>query len=436
MKVTFYGGAQEVGRSCVMVSTDRTRILLDAGVKLGEVEERPLIKDETIKTLDGVFISHSHLDHIGYLPHIFSRGFRGFTYAIKPTMEITNVQISDYMRLSQPKEVTKEGLTRLQKSYKICEFNQDIKIKDLTIRFLRSGHIVGSSMISVSDGKSTLLYSGDINLAKTRLLEIADTRNLNAKTLIVESTYGAEKDVFPNENDITQKMLKSIKDTLIVGGKVIIPSFSVGRAQEVLLMLDDYINSGIIPKVPVYVDGMINKVMRIYRHNVIYCKKELQMRILMSDYDPFKSSNFVPIESKAQRTKVAASDEACIIVTTSGMLTGGPVLYYLQRLGHNSTNKMIFVGYQADATLGRKIQEGAREVKIDGKNVKLNLAIENAHMSAHADRRQLETYIKKVNGLRNVFIMHGEKSKSEELREWASRKYKAIVPRNEETYEI
>jgi predicted metal-dependent RNase len=421
-----------------MVSTEKTRILLDAGIKLGTVEEHPMIHDSVLKEIEGIFISHAHLDHIGYLPHIYSAGYRGPIYSTKPTMELTNVLISDYMRISEPKDVTKDGLSRLSKSYKICEFGKDVKIKDLTLRFIHSGHIVGSSMISVSDGKSTLIYSGDINLTKTKLLEGADTKNLNAKTLIIESTYGAKRDVFPREGVVAQHMLKSIKETISLGGKVIIPSFAVGRAQEILLMLDDYMNSGLIPKVPIYVDGMINKAMRIHRHNVIYCRKELQSRILMSDYDPFKSDNFIPVESKQQRSKAVTEDASSIIVTTSGMLTGGPVVYYLSKLGGNPTNKIILVGYQAEGTPGRALQDGAKRLRLDNGRVTVDikLVVDAQHLSAHADRPQLEMLIKKVNGLKNVFIMHGEKSKSEELREAIASKYRAMVPKNLETYDV
>jgi uncharacterized protein len=436
VKVTFYGGAKEVGRSCVMISTEKTRILLDAGIKLGEVEEHPLIQDKDLNRIDGIFISHAHLDHIGYLPHIYSAGYKGHIYTTKPTMELTNVLISDYMRISNPQDVTKDGLNRLQKSYKVVEFKEDVRLNDLTIRFIPSGHIVGSSMITVSDGKSTLIYSGDLNLSKTKLLEGADTKNITAKTLIIESTYGGRKDIFPNEGVVAQKTLKSINETLKLGGKVIIPSFAVGRAQEILLMLDDYINSGLLPKVPIYVDGMINKAMRIHRHNVIYCRKELQRRILMSDYDPFKSSNFIPIESKTQRAKAVSTDESCIIVTTSGMLTGGPVIFYLSKLAGISTNKVILVGYQAEGTPGRQLQEGAKRIRFDKTVINIGLTVESQHLSAHADRPQLELMIKKINGLKNVFIMHGEKSKSEELREDISSKYKAIVPKNEESFEV
>lgn len=436
VKVTFYGGAQEVGRSCVMVSTEKTRILLDAGVKLGEVEEHPIITDKELNSIDGIFISHSHLDHIGYLPHIYSAGYRGNIYTTKPAMELTNVLISDYMRISNPRDVTKEGLNRLGKSWKVAEFKEEVKLKDLTIKFIPSGHIVGSSLISVSDGKSTLLYSGDLNLAKTKLLEGADMKNLSAKAFIIESTYGARKDIFPNEGVVAQHMLKSINETLKTGGKVIIPSFAVGRAQEILLMLDDYINSGLLPKVPIYVDGMINKAMRIHRHNVIYCRKELQRRILMSDYDPFKSDNFMPIESKIQRTKAGAHQGSCIIVTTSGMLTGGPVIYYMSKLAGDRNNKMILVGYQAEGTPGRQLQDGVRRLKFENTTINVQMTVDSHHLSAHADRPQLERAIKSVNGLKTVFIMHGEKSKSEELRADIASKYRAIVPKNGESYEI
>ncbi len=436
MKVTFFGGAGEVGRSCMMVSSGSTRILLDAGVKVGRVIEYPKLNEEELNGIDAIFVSHAHLDHVGYLPHLFSQGYRGLVYATKPTMELAKVNISDYMRISNPRSVTKEGLNRLQKSFKVIEFGENVRIKDLNVKFIHSGHIVGSSMVSVSDNRTTLLYSGDINMSRTKLLEGADIKNLSAKALIIESTYGGKKDVFPKEGVTAQRIMKSIKETISLGGKVIIPSFAVGRAQEVLLMLDDYVNSGLLPKVPIYVDGMINKAMRIHRHNVIYCRKELQMKILMSDYDPFKSSNFTPVESRSQRGKIVNEDGSSIIVTTSGMLTGGPVIYYLSKLGGNSMNKMILVGYQAEGTPGRALQEGARRLRLDNKNMEIGLTVESEHFSAHADRPQLERLIKSVHGLKTVFIIHGEKRKSEELKEGISKNYNAIVPRNEMEYEV
>ncbi len=425
-----------MGRSCIMVSTKNTNILLDAGVKLGEKIEYPQISEDQLRHMDGIFLSHAHLDHVGFLPHIYSAGYKGHFFATKPTIEVSNVMISDYIRLSNPVSVTKKGLAEQARHSKIVEYYKEFRFRDLSIKFIPAGHILGSALIEVSDGKSRVAYTGDISLSKTRLLEGADVRNITADTLITESTYAAKRDVFPNEKLVTRDMAKSMKDTLTAGGKVIVPSFAVGRAQEVLFLLDDYINSGVLPKVPVYVDGMINKVMRIYRHNVIYCRKELQSKILMSDYDPFKSPNFVPVETKGTRNKIVNDQEAAIIVTTSGMLTGGPVMFYLSKLAKDSLNKMLLVGYQAVGTMGRALQEGSKSIFMNGKEMRIEMNVNTFHLSAHADRPQLESLMNKVKGLQNVMIVHGEISKSKELREYASRKWEAKVPLIKESYEV
>ncbi len=428
MKLYFYGAAQEVGRSCMMVRSANATVLIDAGIKLGEKEEYPIIPDRLLKGVDAIFISHAHLDHSGYLPHIFSAGYTGKVYATKPTLELINVLISDYMHISDPKNVTKEGLAKMRKSCQIIEFGETVRIKDISIKPLLAGHILGSAMLLISDGKSSVLYTGDINLTKTRLLEAADTRDLAADTLITESTYGARHDVMPAEETTAKKMMLDIKETIIRGGKVVIPAFAVGRGQEVLLLLDDYMNSGALPKVPIYIDGMINKAMRIHRHNVIYCRTELQRKILMSDFDPFKSSNFVPVLTRQQRGKVASSESASIIVTTSGMLTGGPVIYYLRKLAGNPQNRLVLVGYQADGTPGKALVDGARVVRLENATVEVRMTVNNYHLSAHADRPHLEALIKSVKSLKTVFLIHGEKGKIEELGANIRNKFRVIAP--------
>jgi hypothetical protein len=436
MKITFFGAAGEVGRSCIMVSSKSTNILLDGGVKLGEKTEYPLISEDQLRSVDGIFLSHAHLDHVGFIPHIYSAGYKGHFFATKPTIEIANVMISDYIRISNPVSVTKKGLEEQAKHAKMIEYHKEMKLRDLTIKFIPAGHILGSALIEVSDGKNRIVYTGDINLTKSRLLDAADVRSLRADTLITESTYGAKADVFPNERHVAQGMLKSMKDTITAGGKVIVPSFAVGRAQEVLFMLDDYINSGVLPKVPVYVDGMINKVMRIYRHNVLSCRKEIQSKILMSDYDPFKSPNFVMVEKKSMRNKIVTEKEPAIIVTTSGMLTGGPVMFYISKLADSSMNKMLLVGYQAIGTMGRALQEGAKSINLTGSEMKIHMDVNTFHLSAHADRPQLESLMGKVKGLRNVFIVHGEITKAKDLREYAARRWNAKVPLMKEQHDI
>lgn len=434
MKITFLGGAEEVGRSCIVVESEKARVILDAGVS-PETHAYPQITEKELKTVDGVFITHAHLDHCAFIPHLFARGYTGKVYTTKPTMELLVVQIADYMRLSAPAEVTKDALDRMAKSFKVVEYRKPMVVKDMTIEFIHAGHILGSALISVKTKTKSLIYTGDINLTKTKLLEGADLKGLSAGTLITESTYGGKEDIFPNEKDMARDMIQSIKHTLLAGGKVIIPSFAVQRGQEVLLFLDDFMNSGQLPKVPIYVDGAIGKVLRIHRHNVIFCRKEIQSKILMSDYDPFKSDNFVMVEAKSMRNKIV-DGEACIIVTTAGMLTGGPVVFYLKKLAGDSLNKLILVGFQPEGTSGRALQDGAKEIDFHDSRLKISLAVEVFHMSAHADRKQLEMIPKKITGLKNIYIVHGEKKKSESLQEVLSKRYHVVVPKIGESFNI
>ncbi len=436
MKITFLGAAGEVGRSCMMVSTRNTNVLLDAGIKLGADIEYPQLTDDQLKSIDGIFISHAHLDHNGFLPHLYSAGYRGNYFATKPTIDVGAVMISDYIRISNPISVTKKGLVEMARRPKIVNYYKEFKFKDLTVKFTPAGHILGSSLIELSDGRNRIAYTGDITLNRTRLLDGADMKNIKADTLITESTYAAKTDIFPGEKPVSQNMAKSIKDTIARGGKVIVPSFAVGRAQEILFLLDDYMNSGAIPKVPIYVDGMISKVMRIYRHNVIYCRKELQSKILMSDYDPFKSKNFTVVETKSTRNKIVNDSESCIIVTTSGMLTGGPVMFYVSRLARDYANKMILVGYQAVGTVGRMLQEGHKKVLLGGNEMTIEMEVNTFHLSAHADRPQLERIMTSVKGLKDVFLVHGEITKAKDLREWAAKRFVAKVPLLTEEHEI
>lgn len=436
MKLTFLGGASEVGRSCILLDTGSTTIMMDSGVKIGGKNEFPEITREQLGKVSAIFITHAHLDHCCYLPHLYAMGYRGPIYATKPTIELLSVQIADYIRLSTPLDVDNKTLQDMSKHLRIAEYRKPIKLRDVTVEFLNAGHILGSALLNVTAGGKTVVYTGDINLAKTKLLEGADLQGLKADTLITESTYGSKSDIFPSEREMAKEMAASIKETLKTGGKVIVPSFGVGRAQEVLLFLDDFMNSGGLPKVPIYVDGMINKVMRIHRHNVIYCRDEIQKRILMSDYDPFKSSNFVIVEKKGMRDKIVKEGGGSIIVTTSGMLTGGPVVYYMKKLAGEAGNKLILVGYQPEGTPGRALLDGAKKLDFHDTKLNVRLKVQIFHMSAHADRKQLETIPKKLAGLKNIFIVHGEVSKAQELMHHFGSKYKVQVPQIGDTCEI
>jgi predicted metal-dependent RNase len=227
-------------------------------------------------------------------------------------------------------------------------------------------------------------------------------------------------------------MVSIINETLDRGGHVIIPSFAVGRAQEVLLALDDYMRSGALRPTKMYIEGMIGKALKIYRHNAIYANDDIKRRILMSEDDPFKSPNFHHPRSK---TREDVLKEPSIIITTSGMLSGGPVLFYLEKLGNDPRNTMIFVGYQAEGTTGSKVISGQKKIQIKGsdREIELGLRVESVRLSGHADFNELIQFAKSVKGLKRIFLMHGEKT---DLKDALERDYEVTVPRVLETYSV
>ncbi|MDP2717166.1 MAG: MBL fold metallo-hydrolase RNA specificity domain-containing protein, partial [Candidatus Micrarchaeota archaeon] len=230
------------------------------------------------------------------------------------------------------------------------------------------------------------------------------------------------EDVHPSAKAAATELVKAIQKTLDRGGKVLIPTFAIGRGQEMLFLLDGFMRSGLLEKTPVYLDGMVNKVLRIYRHNAPMLKREILMRILTSDEDPFKSIQY-RIPKNKDRSDVLAEEKA-IILATSGMLNGGPVLNYLRHLGPDEKNTLLFVGFQAQGTRGREILEGAKEIKLDEDMVPLNLQILQNRFSGHSDQPELLQFIRSMHGLKDIFIVHGEKAKSEALAEAAQKIHK------------
>ncbi len=435
MKLTFLGGCREVGRNCALVEGGNDHLLLDCGVKIGRNEEYPLLEQEDIRRIRQIAITHTHLDHIGFLPHFFSRGGRAKVYATKPTRDMTALLLADYHRLLHLKRGKRsyfslKDVENAMNHFHILEYGKEQRLGELKFSLHHAGHILGSSMVRVQ-GRKTMLFTGDVNNRGTRLLDPAE-QGIHAHTLVMESTYGAKSDVIPSVKIASAELAKSVTRTLNKGGFVLIPAFAVGRSQEILLTLESYMRSGAIPKAPIYVDGMILKANRIYRQNIIYARKEIQTRILMSDEDPFKSPLF-----KAPHTKHKSEvfEEPAIIVSTSGMLTGGPILHYLKEVAGDHNSLLILVGYQADGTIGRSLLEGARNIEIDDEEVDVRLKVENVSFSAHSDHQGLLQFASSVKGLKRIFLIHGEGKKQGELAA-ALRRFEVIIPSNGESYSL
>jgi predicted metal-dependent RNase len=433
MRVTFYGGAREVGRACMLLEAGEHNLMLDCGIKLGERTEYPLLHDDELRRVKNISVSHAHLDHSGYLPHVYSKNARPRIFLTKPTRDLIGVLLADYYRIhrgerEQRQLFSSKDVEGVMKDARMVEYGEPTDC-GFRMTYHTAGHIMGSAMAMVESRGKRLLFSGDICTRKTRVLDPCE-RGLSAETLIMENTYGGRHDLIPSYKESYSKMIAIINQTLDKGGHVIIPSFAVGRAQEVLLALDDYMRSGALAPTKIFIDGMIDKAMKIYRHNAIYANDDIKRRILMSEDDPFNSPNFHHPRTK---TKEDVLREPCIIITTSGMLSGGPVLHYLEQLGSDPRNTMIFVGYQAEGTAGSRIMAGEKTLRLRDRELELGLRVESVRLSGHADFNELTQFAKSVKGLKKIFLMHGEKSDLEKALE---HDYEVIVPKLLETYSI
>lgn len=431
MEITFYGGAEEVGRSCIEVKLNKEKILLDCGVKIGSVEEFPLINPS--KLPKNIIITHAHLDHAAYLVHLFKEKRNSKIYVSKPTRDLMQLMLADYMRVSKTQFDKREVLNNILTSCVPIDFNTKIKNK-ICFSLHNSGHILGGSQVLIHSKKGNLLYTSDLNTRENRIIDVAE-RNLTAHSVIIECTYGGDEDISKPVADVHREFKEIINSVLKKNGKILIPSFAVGRAQELILLLDGYMRNGEISPAPIYIDGMIKKALKIFRHNLIYSKKELQKMILINEIDPYKS-RYVFVSER--RDRIDALEEGSIFITTSGMMKGGPVMTYFQYLAEDKNNLLLFVGYQAPGTPGREILEGNKSIKYRGKEIDVKMKVKKINLSAHADRRGLINYLDSIKNLENVFIVHGENNKRKELANFIkkNRDLRVYLPNNGETYQI
>ncbi len=429
MDVSFYGGAGEVGRSAIEVTEGNKRILIDCGVKLGAETQLPSMDKKFFKRISDIVISHAHLDHIGFLPHLFSQGFFPKLYATMPTFELAKLLLEDYSRISGT--FSAQNVRQVMSAANAIPFSRKVKSNRFpTFSLIHSGHILGSAMVSVEAGGG-LLYTGDFRVRPGRILD-GCVQHTPARSLIMEGTYGLKTDKLPSVQKASSLLATSVRKTLEGGGSVLIPAFAVGRGQELLLVLEDYMRSGFLPQVPIYMDGMISKANRVYGKHPEYLKPELQRRIHKSRDDPF-TSRFFFNAIKKNRAKMLYSP--CIIVSTSGMLTGGPAIEYLKLMAPHKKNKIIFVGYQAEGTLGRKIQDGEKFVQIDREEHYIGMDIDAVQFSAHADHDDLVQFAKGIRGLKKIFLVHGEERKLHELMS-DLKNFEVIVPEINETFRV
>jgi|Deesub1362B_J571_1020462.scaffolds.fasta_scaffold02576_5 hypothetical protein len=432
IRVSALGGFREVGRTCMYLHTPESRILIDCGVNVAAGDSEKAypylnIPEFDIQQLDAVVITHAHLDHCGFVPFLYYMGYEGPVYCTPPTRDLMFLLQWDYLDVVEregrqppyPRKFIKEML-----KYVIpLEYGDVTDIApDVRLTLHNAGHILGSSIahFHIGDGLYNLAYTGDIKFERSRLLEPANFRFPRLETLIIESTYGGKRDILPSRRRAEEELIKIIRRTIERKGKVLVPVFSVGRAQELMLTLEDYVNNGVLEEIPVYLDGMIWEATAIHTTYPEYLNRMLRTEIFHRGHNPFLSDIFKRVTGTAKRKEVI-DGEPSVILATSGMLTGGPSIEYLRHLADDEKNSLIFVGYQAEGSLGRRIQKGWKEIpmKENGKTkvVTINMEVHTIEgFSGHSDRNQLINYVRRLNPKpERIITCHGEESKCIEL---------------------
>ncbi|MEM7817262.1 MAG: beta-CASP ribonuclease aCPSF1 [Candidatus Aenigmatarchaeota archaeon] len=416
VRVTGLGGFREVGRSAILVSTPQSRVLLDCGVALGGDHQFPHLEvsEFNLQTLDAIVISHAHLDHSGLVPYLYEYGYRGPVFCTRPTRDLSILLQMDYIAIAQREgkkaPYTSKGIEEMIKHCVTLEFGQVTDITpDFRITLENSGHLLGASCVhmNIGDGTYNLLYSADMKFERTRLFDPAFTDYARVEGLIVESTYGDER--LPSHNEGERKLIETVRRVVERGGRIIIPTFAVGRAQDVIAMLVD---SDL--RVPIYLDGMLWDATAIHTAYPEFMSRAMQVEILRKKKNPFMDPRLKGIGSAAERREAMHSAGPCIVLATSGMLQGGPAMEYLKEFAPNPANCLLFVGYQAEGTLGRRIQKGWRYIPVEGDEhgLELKLEIDTVEgLSGHSDVNQLVGWIRNLRAKpRKIIANHGENS--------------------------
>ncbi|MFA5108735.1 MAG: beta-CASP ribonuclease aCPSF1 [Candidatus Micrarchaeia archaeon] len=438
VKVTALGGFKEVGRSCSLIETPSSRILIDCGINPETFEPQkayPYLSAMKLELerIDAVVLTHAHLDHSGFIPYLFAYGYDGPVYCTPPTRDLMVLLQMDLINVIARNNEGKApyGVKDIQKELAhVITFNYG-EVMDITpeikLTFYNAGHILGSAQahLHIGDGLHNVVFSGDLKYGFTKLLDQSTTNFPRIESLFMESTYGGRNDVMLSRFDADKNLIDFIKKVMERKGKVLIPVFSVGRSQELMLVLEEFCARNPDQAFDVYIDGMVLEASAIHTAYPEYLKHNIQRRILSND-SPFESKIF--ITAKGDRKEIVENDKPCVILAPSGMMTGGPVVDYLKLMAADEKNALVFVGYQAAISMGRKIQRGLKEVPMvgdDGRTdmLKINMEVVTVEgYSGHSDRSQLLKYIKNIRPTpEKVFTLHGEENKCEELAKTISR---------------
>lgn len=451
VRLTYLGSGRQVGRSCLLLHTPNSKVLLDCGINpaISEGPERfpylDVCEIGDLNSIDAIILSHAHIDHCGLIPYLYKMGYRGPVYLTAPTRDIAALLALDFVGVAYKQAASPlyraEDIKEMVRHSICLDYGEVTDITpDIRITLYNAGHVLGSAQvhINVGNGLHNLVYGADTKYAKTRLLDPAVNHFPRVETLTIESTYGSKDDVLPPRQEVEQHFIDLVKATIARNGKILLPELGLGHAQETVLRVEEAVRTGKLPKVPIYIDGMVWDITAIHTAYPDFLSASVRNQVFQ-DNNPFASDILNRVGSPAERRAVIEGGP-CIIIATSGMLVGGASVEYFKNFASNPNNLIVFGCYQALGSLGRTVQEGVRDVVVDNERVTINMQVETiSGFSAHSGRNELLQYVSRMNPKpKKIIINHGEVSKSLDL---ASTLYKlnrveTLVPRNLETIRL
>lgn len=419
MKLKFYGAAGEVTGSNHILEGDGVSIMIDCGFFQGvkvcdDKNTDPFPYNPA--TIDALFVTHAHLDHVGRIPKLMNEGFKGRIYSTPPTREIAKLMLEDTLRVIA-REAKVDGHEPLyhqdavEKAFEHWEsvpYDVDVTLKDdLKVRFRDAGHILGSAMIEITHKGKKLIFSGDLGNSPSPLMK--DTALLSGVDyLVMEAVYGDR--VHENLDERANQLKEVIEETVARGGALVIPAFSIERTQDILFELNEMVEGKKIPEMPVFVDSPLAiKVTKVFSENKAYFNKETQDIIRGGD-DVFKFSKLRFTEGAQDSIAIKDVPNPKIIIAGSGMSNGGRVMHHERNYLPDPQSTLLLVGYQAIGTMGRALQEGAKSVRIFDEDVPVRAKVITIQgYSAHKDTNALLEFVTEMqSSLKNVFVVHAE----------------------------
>lgn len=468
MKITFYGGASEVTGSKYLVEIGNAKILLDCGFFQGHRQETKKLNSSLPfdpKTIDAVILSHAHLDHCGMLPQLVKNGYQGNFYATAPTKDIAEWILldaahiqemdADYMNrhnisgkeLSEPL-FTKDDIPNVMGKFIDVPYVRDNRNwqnlpKNIRCKFYDAGHILGSATI-VLEGEDNnkiirIAYTGDLGRKGMPILNDPAKIEDTVESLILESTYGGRT------HQPIEEAISKLKESIILAhsqkSKIIVPAFSLGRTQELIYTLHQLTDKNQIPRIPIYIDSPLAKnITDVFKKHYKYFDKESQKEFGSKGELPLAFRNLKFTASTQDSKNLNNISGPFLVITASGMCEAGRILHHLKNTIEDPNNMILITGFQAENTLCRRIQDGAEKINIFGSTYKVNAKIIILNeFSAHADVVDLENYSKSISGLKRIFLVHGEFSQMQSLKERlniSNPNWQVSIPQRGESFKV